>query len=397
MRVLSSFPFYLLIFLFIIFPFGVLVRISPLANVNIYPTDIVSVFWLLLFLTFYLKKLNYLKKLFVAAVIFNVIAVLSLIVNSSSYSFEELAVAASYLLRFDAYLSLLFIGLGSFKRSEKELLKKFFLASSILLVVFGFVQYFFYNNLRNLYYLGWDDHLYRLFSTFLDPNFAGLFFSVFAVFLLGLIVMKKPSKLWLFYIFVFTANILALILTYSRSAMIAFMAGMFYVLFSYRKFKILFVILVLTLATFFALSDSLVENRNPFRIASSEARLDSARKAWEIFSEKPILGVGFNAYRYAQINKGFVDPAKTLLSNADAGTDNSFLFVLAAGGILGFAAYLNIWRVVFNISKRSMNFRVALAIVSTLFVSALFINALFYVPLMLWVFVYFGLFVFSKD
>ena len=54
------------------------------------------------------------------------------------------------------------------------------LFSGLVIVGLGFVQYFFYLGLRNLYYLGWDEHLSFIFQL-LDPNFAGAFPALFFI------------------------------------------------------------------------------------------------------------------------------------------------------------------------------------------------------------------------
>src|SRR5690606_35834701 len=118
------------------------------------------------------------KKILISILIFNVIAFISLLINLFWLTGMEFLISLSYLLRLNVYMSLLFIGIFNFNKLQPSLLKKAFIASSFTVVFLGFIQYFFYNDLRNLYYLGWDDHLYRMFSTFLDPNFVGLFFAM---------------------------------------------------------------------------------------------------------------------------------------------------------------------------------------------------------------------------
>ena len=67
------------------------------------------------------------------------------------------------------------------------------LISGSLIVLLGFIQLMFYPALRNLYYLGWDEHLYRMFSTFLDPNFAGAFFVLFTLFVIDMSLRYKKE------------------------------------------------------------------------------------------------------------------------------------------------------------------------------------------------------------
>jgi len=133
-----------------------------------------------------------------------------------------------------------------------------------------------------------------------------------------------------------------------------------------------------------------IENTNLLRTASSEARLETSRNALKIIQDHPILGVGFNAYRYAQIKYNFRNAHPLFMSHADSGVDNSFLFVLATTGIIGFIAYISLWFFILKMAvvrkKHELSIAGVLVIASIvgLSVNALFINSLFYAPLMLW-------------
>lgn len=385
-------------------PIGVLVRVSLFENVKIYPQDVIAGLVLISILIYIVINLNKFKKnnLLKSIVIFNIIALFSLIVNLINLTSEQLIVSALYLVRLDSYLSLLFIGSIGFSLFQKKLLRKIFVLASASIVIAGFTQYFFYNNLRNLYYLGWDEHLYRMFSTFLDPNYAGLIFALFSVVLLGLVLIysqKGGYKLKLLYYISFLLIFVAMLLTYSRTAVLAFVFGGSFLLISLRRLKAFIILVVVMLISVFLVSDVSIEGLNPLRIASSEARISSMKEGLSIFIDKPILGVGFNAYRYAQIERGFRNIESSILSNADAGTDNSFIFILATAGIVGLVSYLFVWlQIVFKIisSRTKIKKIIAFSVIVSLFVGSQFINALFYMPIMLWVFTYLGLFVFTS-
>ena len=105
-----------------------------------------------------------------------------------------------------------------------------------------------------------------------------------------------------------------------------------------------------------------------FRQETAIARVESWVSAIQIWRENPVLGVGFNMYRYVDGETG----------RAGAGVDNSFLFVLATTGIIGLLAYLNMWRTIIKGKY---------AIVAVLFTHAMFNNALFYPWVMWWLFI----------
>ena len=95
----------------------------------------------------------------------------------------------------------------------------------------------------------------------------------------------------------------------------------------------------------------------------------------KIIKEKPILGVGFNTLRYYQ---------KNLPENqAGAGLDNSWLFVLATSGALGFLGYLGIWGKALNKFKNPL----VVSSLFALFVHAFFVNSLFYPWVMAWMWI----------
>lgn len=104
--------------------------------------------------------------------LFSTIGLLGLVLHVTSLNSLELGTAVLYLIRLLVYYSLFPLVLSLSKERKKQLTVTM-MVTGVCIVLIGFMQYFFYPNLRNLYYLGWDDHLYRLFSVFFDPNFAG--------------------------------------------------------------------------------------------------------------------------------------------------------------------------------------------------------------------------------
>lgn len=403
MKEINKIAFTFYVFLLVAFPLGVVLRFTPVPNVNIYPLDVaVGVIAVLTVITFIIKRKSagYYNKLLRAILIFDIIAILSLAFNYYWLDGIEPLIATSYLLRLNAYVSLIFLGIFAFSNRQIEVLKRFFVIGPLFIVFFGFIQYLFYNNLRNLYYLGWDEHLYRMFSTFLDPNFLGLFLAILIIFLLSKIIGKDQTRGKSYMtLFIILLSGLALVLTHSRTAIMALIAGTLVLAIYVRKVKLLIMVIPMLLIGVFTFSNFSIEGMNPLRIASTEARIESSRQAYEIFSDSPIWGVGFNAYRYALTERGFRDEKQSLVSNADAGTDNSFVFLLATTGLLGAVAYINIWKniALINAKKDKVLQAGFYSIVITLFVGSLFINALFYMPIMVWVFSYIGLYVLKRS
>ena len=322
---------------------------------------------------------------------------LSLLINSLWLSQFELGVAGLYLLRFTCYVSTVFF-IASFSHAHKKRLVQMMGLSMIAAVGIGFMQYFYYPNLRNLYYLEWDDHLYRMFSVYLDPNFAGVLFACLFFLLAGYILdaYKKQRKYAFFLSALSFLTVLAVFLTYSRSGFIALATGVVVLLLLKGYRRLLIGLLVLFGVMVFLTADTGVEGLNPFRTVSTNARLESMRIAVEIFQKNPVFGVGFNTYRYAQHKYGFRPDDKWQTSHADAGTDNSFLFVLATTGSIGFVCYLYFWysfmRNAYKDSERGKRTFpvVVFSTGSAVLAASLFLNTVFYPFILLWVLLLYG-------
>jgi|SRR3989344_605105 len=333
-------------------------------------------------------------RLFLPILLFFAAGTFSLVINSASLEFQQLMVSFLYALRWLIYAGLYF-AVKDFSVENKRKVSYMLIIAGGAVVFLGFLQYFFYNNLRNLYYLQWDDHLYRMFSTFLDPNFAGVFFSLFLFLTLSRMAdaLKGKDKRS---VYIFSAlglmTLLAVVLTYSRTALITLGVGIVTFLFLKGNKKLTFIFLLITVCFLLIFSNFGVEGRNPFRTASSVERIHSMQIALTIIEKNPFFGVGFNAYRYAQNKYGFRTSEKWQISHADAGTDNSFLFVWATTGIVGLLAYGFLWvRVLQSRIVRVGAQPLAIATLCGLLASSFFLNTLFYPMLLYWIWVLLGI------
>lgn len=330
---------------------------------------------------------------------FFLIGALSLLVNIPSFSYLEIGEASLYLLRFIMYCGIFFY-FSQMTQEEYTTETTILMITGSFLVLLGFVQYFYYNNLRNLYYLGWDDHMYRIFSVFLDPNFTGILFTLFALFLMGRILQEREKKKSVHFTgltLLLGLTLVAIVMTFSRSALIALGAGtiVFLSLIGRKKYLFYFfgvmVGMILLATPFFYL-----ENVNLFRVASSEARIESAENALSIIKDHFVTGVGFNTYRYSQIQYGFRGGVGAEVSHADSGTDNSYLFVLATTGIGGLFIYGGYLRSL--ILGAWGRYRKGKSLSAVLFLSSLiavmldsfFINSLFYPFVIVWLWLLWG-------
>lgn len=332
-------------------------------------------------------------KLTKAISIFSFIGLLSLLLNFPNLGLNSTVISSLYLVRWVAY-AFIYLIIFNFDDKFKKRLQYLLLFSGTLVVIGGYIQYFLYPSLRNLFYLGWDEHLYRMFSSFLDPNFAGAFFVIFFFYSITLWLknFKKERNIKSITILSIAAlTILAIYLTYSRSALLMLIFSMATYLFLLGKKKIIFfAILAVVLAIFVLPKSFQTEGTNFLRVASSEERIKSTNQAVGIFQSSPLYGVGFNAYRYAQ-NKRGLNNDYWQVTHSGAGTDNSFIFVLATTGIIGFTAYLWLLYKMIQIGRNSLKKNtVSVVLISSvvgLLVGSLFVNSLFYVLILEWIWI----------
>src|SRR5258708_6751101 len=376
--------------LLVFYPLGVITRIT-FGEAAVTLIDITT--GLIVFVWLFTKISSGEKlcgKLLKPIVIFISILALSLIFNSTKLNRTQIAVSASYILRWGMYASMYFV-VKDLDFNFKKGLPYFMLASGFLIIIGGFIQYFIYPDLRNLYYLGWDEHLYRMFSSFLDPNFAGAFFVLYFLFVLVFFQKIKLKNYRYVLITILILSLVSILLTFSRSAYIMFFVGVLSLMSIKKQRKLFFLIVIFSVGIF--LTSKMVfksEGTNLLRTASGNARLDSIGNAVVIFKDNPIFGVGFNSYRYAQKRYGFINEDKRLI-HSGAGTDNSFLFILATTGIVGFLGFLYLLYKIFNLANRMIkkNQYALILFVSilSLGVNSFFVNSLFFPSLMLWVWI----------
>ncbi len=394
--------FYLLL---ITLPLGQLGRL-PLAGdqVSLYLPDLLIPLIVVVWLGYALgirKKLE-LPPLNNFIFLFSFVALISLINGKRFIGMGELVISSMYLIRWALYAGIYFV-VWDFVREEGGARRKgilnLLIVSGVILALAGFVQLVVLPDFTTLDpSLGWDPHQNRLASTFMDPNFTGaylvltlvlIFSEVLHEGLKGLRGIKRGMEIAI----VFGA----LILTFSRSAWLMFAVSMG-VMGVLKSKKLLILALVAFLAAY-----ALVP-RVQTRIAggvdpddSARARIVSWKATLEIVKEHPLIGVGFNAFRYAQAREGFFDFSDPLGGRAGAGSDSSLLLVLATTGVVGLGAFLllgfrALWPLMpFYGSKLSATSLMILAGFAGLLVESNFINSLFYPWIMVWMWTMLGL------
>lgn len=385
--------FLLRIAVLVIFPLGELLRISFVNSINFSVLDIVVLLAIVVWLIFSKKTVK--NSLFLPLIIFVSIMVISLIFNLFTLPILSFISAFLYIIRWVLYLFIFYV-LYALDKNFKNRLLWYMLVSGFLVALFGYVQFFLFPSLQSLYYLGWDKHLYRLFSTFLDPNFCGLILVL--AFILNfhfLKIFKDHGKVAIFLLLQLVMFI-AILLTYSRTALVALVVSIVSLLIFKREWK--YIILFILCIVFFIIllpRTFKTEGTNFLRTNSIQSRISSIKDVLTIYKEHPVIGVGFNALRYQQYVHGYINAANWETTHAGAGTDNSFLFVLVTTGVVGLISYIFLWFSIFKTLLRKMAKKNNFAIITissciAAIVGSFTVNALFYPFIMLWLWMLIG-------
>lgn len=385
-----------ILFLFI-YPTGVLARIQFSSGIAISLNDLVLLVLIISWLSLKIKNKKFNKRyhLFKPIGIFLSICLLSLVLNFSNLGLTKFLISFSYLFRYICYLLLYFIALD-FSNNFKEKIYKYLMFIGLLVIGLGYFQYLFYPSLKPLFYLGWDEHLYRMVSIFLDPNFAGTFFNIY--FIISLEFLRKyyksftKFKIITFYI-ISLLTLISIYLTYSRSALIMLFISVVTYLILLKKNKLIALALAgLILLIFISPRAFQTEGTNLLRVVSTTERISSFQIATKVVQLNPIFGVGFNAYRYAQ-NKLGLEGIYWQVTHSGAGTDASLLFVLATTGFIGLSAfiYLLFKIIILSVNNLNKNGIILLSVLIGLIFNSLFVNSLFYVLILEWVWILTGL------
>ncbi len=332
--------------------------------------------------------------LFLPLLIFLLVALISLLIAAGNLSIKQFIVSLLYLVRLGIYFLVYFV---SKEIQDKQFKFDLLMISGILISVLGFLQYNYYSNFLELglYKEGWDPHISRLTSTWLDPNFVGGYLSVLFIMLVSYLlnIYKAINKTKLFlYIVSLPVFFVAILLTFSRSTYLSLSIGMLYVCF--MQSRKLLVIMVLVGSIIFLSSNKLQNRINDavisFRAVFTEKtlsldptaklRVESWQHGLEIWGDSPILGVGYNTLRYENLKRGYAEYDK----HSSGGFDSSLLTVLATTGLLGLIFYVwFFYRVlVVSIKTQSKHAIGVIASIICLMVHSLFVNSLLF-PLIL--------------
>lgn len=356
---------------------GQLLRFS-LGGFALTALDLVVVGWSILWLWDLLTKFHHypIPRFLWWGSGFVVVALISLVGALRWIDAPALIVAFSYLVRWVAYATLVYLGYALAKSSQ--LVPALGLVFG-LVALLGVGQWLVAPDVSFLERFGWDPHQGRLVSTFLDPNFVGGFLSIGVALAVPQFLNNKTTRSRLFWGAVLLLSLVGIYLTFSRSSLLALLIVLGVIgLLRYRAFSAILIVLVVL--SCIASPRWLERSKGAVTIdQTAQYRIESWQEGLNIIRHEPLIGVGFDTLPSTRGNYGY-----SSTGHAASGFDSSLLTVGATTGLLGLIAYLGLlvsalllawrnWR-----AKRNLLALSFLAATTALLVHSLFVNSLLY-------------------
>lgn len=368
-RVYKDLGVTLVFLLLVLFPFGQIINLD-LRYIGIafaiHPIDLIA---LISIPFFFLKAKKPKASSHFAGFLF--ICAFSLTLSLSNFSVREAAFGSFYLLRLFSYLSFFVLvwHLATEKALSRNLLFNSLISVSVFSALFGWVQYLWLPDLTTLKLLNWDDHLFRLTGTFIDPGFSGIIFVFGALLSLHGLSRRKDRK----YAFIALFLIVSLLFTYSRASYLAFLVGISTLIFLGKAKKLMLSFLILFVLILPVLPRPAGEGVRLERTQSVYNRFMNYQETFAIFSKHPLFGVGFNNICSERIRLYGDDYS----SHSCGGSDSSLLFILATVGITGLLVFSKaVYGLVVNVEKKY--YQVFYSVLLASFVHGIFSNTFFY-------------------
>lgn len=253
----------------------------------------------------------------------------------------------------------------------------------------GFLQLTVMPDLRFLENYGWDPHVGRLVSTFLDPNLlAGVLLLPLSFYFLRWFREKTlPVALMALVLMA------AILLTKSLAGIVAAAALVALLLLWQTRWRRSWWIVALALSALAQLSVFALPYVLPANIqdTSWKKRLQSWELGADIAKDHPVIGVGYNNLRSVKVLYPLIEP---LDDNSAAGIDSSMIQAAATTGLLGLALWITFWIYLLgSLWKARTNAWAESLLVSfpALFAVSIFTNLLFFVPFVWLLFSWIGL------
>lgn len=262
---------------------------------------------------------------------------LSLVLNIGREDMREWLNGALYFIRWIEYALLFWIALDIFETRDKAWrYVQGITVVAVVLAVLGFIQLKLFPDFSFMVPQGWDPHVGRLLSTWFDPNYLGGLFAVCAAITLAISMSHsfRQARWW----WIATALLsLAEVLTFSRSGYVGFVLALgFVVLIRSRAVAFLGLLALISVVVFVPrVQERVIGIRTVDETA--QLRLVSYRNAFTVIGDHPYFGIGYNLYKYVQVEYNFLE--KTTEHSA-SGSDSSILSIWVTTGTIGVVVYL---------------------------------------------------------
>lgn len=390
---MDKIKFLLLIIAATIIP-GQLIRIPIGANGFVTLTDVGIVLAVTAFILsslFLRKKIYFPADNFFLLALFTLLAFFSLILALTKLDAMQVISSSLFLVRFIFYFSFAIVVLNVIRKKDVEKWLIALIIIGMLFTFFGFLQLLFLPDLRFLAIYGWDPHINRLVSSLIDPNFTGGLLLIFLSISTSLYLFKRNK----FYLISSAIFMISIILTFSRSSYLALLTLM--VTIGIVKSPKIFVLSLLAFLATVAVIPKVQERIiGVVKIdETAKARLDSWQNALSIFKDNFLFGVGFNTYRYVQIESGRFSFENPQGGHSGSGVDSSFLLIAATTGIFGLTIFvlflLSILKVaIIGVKNNCLKLATLCAFLS-LMVHTQFVNSFFFPQIMIVFYLLLGL------
>lgn len=352
---------YLIYLYLIIFPLGKLARLTLLGfSVDSVDLIVLLIAFITPFASLHTRVVpNWLK----AFISFWVWVIFSLICSNLVFGFGWEKLSLFYFIRLTTYLLLPWAAYISINNQDKKNMVQLMLIDIFIISILGWLQYFIYPDLRQLKALGWDDHLNRLVSTFLDPAFTGIILVL--GFILGYFSLKN-IKIKLVYL---QTIFISLLFTYSRASYLSLFL-VFFGFLLYKSKKTIFLLVSMYILTLLLLPRPGGSGAELERLHSINLKIQNYKESMVLINSSPLVGFGFNNLCLVKEN--------LLTSHSCYGLDNSFLFIIATTGIMGLIFYFEIIRQLLYSTAKNTYGRIFVYSVVALTFHTLFTNTFFY-------------------
>lgn len=344
--------------------FGQLERLEFLhGRVNVYLFELPLVLTLVLLIAVYrAKPWQSLLGMDLASATKQLLVYLVLVGLATMMIFPLVAnvVAWLYLARLAVYL-LFIVYLFYFCRiveARKGWLRRSVIGYLVIAIVSAPVQYFYYPDLRNLFYDGWDPHYYRLFGLYFEPVYAA---AVYGLLLIYFATSERLPK-WLRW--AGEAVFLVLVtVTFSRAAWVALLVTALVYAARQKHIRLVLVGLAVVAGVFFLIPRPSGEGVNILRTSTIISRTTDYQEGLRLWGTSPIFGIGYN---HIPALKQTPQQASDMPNHAEGSFHSSFLILLVTGGVIGLLLFMN-W--LFQLAQVSefMKYAVVFLVVASFF------------------------------